>query len=500
MFGIASAVFAFGETHVVAVASSQSFDSDLPELQYAFDDMQRFVEVMRKTGRVPVQNISSLANPTKAQFIATIQKLQVDRGSKLIFYFSGHADAGGIHFRDAKLTRGLFHQLLGAVKVVTRIVIIDSCFSGALAEKGIRPASQFQIPQVEYDEPTGSVFLAATAGDDLAFEVPELGGSLFTNYLVSGLYGQADINGDGLVSVDEIYQYVYREVTLQNLTLPNVSQRPEFLVNLKGRGALILAEVERTTMAVQIQPDIVGQIVLALKDGLQKFRLDKPNIGPMTVRVPAGVYRVEVSDGDSYGRGELEIGKGRRVLSRSDLIWQERRDLSSQAKGKRDERLLSVMLGYHSGYQAYARGGPNLELLLGTQAAQVRYLGLRLFGGLNASRNELSYRGVHGELSAASFVVGTRVEYLPKEWNGMTVGALVGGGVGYFWQNWDRSPERKFGRESGLVFIGLGVNWVTDNGWTWGVDYRRQWTFVSERGTDDVLALGANVFGFSVLL
>src|SRR5690606_12196662 len=99
-------------------------------------------------------------------------------------------------------------------------------------------------PVAEFDEPSGSVFLAATSGSDLAFEIEELGGSLFTHHLVAGLYGQGDANGDGLVTIEELYQHVYREMHLGSMTLPVPQiQKPEYKTALRGQGALVVANV-----------------------------------------------------------------------------------------------------------------------------------------------------------------------------------------------------------------------------------------------------------------
>ena len=51
--------------------------------------------------------------------------------------------------------------------------------------------------------------LAATAASEDAQESDELRGSFFTHYLVSGLLGAADEDGDGAVTLAEAYDHAY---------------------------------------------------------------------------------------------------------------------------------------------------------------------------------------------------------------------------------------------------------------------------------------------------
>jgi len=50
-------------------------------------------------------------------------------------------------------------------------------------------------------------------------EREDLGHGVFTYYLLEGLRGKADLDGDGIITVDEAYNYVSKkvpEVTSQN--------------------------------------------------------------------------------------------------------------------------------------------------------------------------------------------------------------------------------------------------------------------------------------------
>ncbi len=61
--------------------------------------------------------------------------------------------------------------------------------------------------------------LTASRASEVSEEREDLGHGVFTYYLLEGLKGKADLDGDGVITVDEIYTYVSKkvpEVTGQN--------------------------------------------------------------------------------------------------------------------------------------------------------------------------------------------------------------------------------------------------------------------------------------------
>ena len=58
----------------------------------------------------------------------------------------------------------------------------------------------------------GKVIISASSANEVSVEKDELGHGVFTYYLVQGLKGPADTDGDGIVTVDEAYRYVSKMV------------------------------------------------------------------------------------------------------------------------------------------------------------------------------------------------------------------------------------------------------------------------------------------------
>jgi uncharacterized caspase-like protein len=56
------------------------------------------------------------------------------------------------------------------------------------------------------------VILTASRAGELSEERDDLGHGVFTHYLLKGLNGPADLDADGLITVDEVYSYVSQHV------------------------------------------------------------------------------------------------------------------------------------------------------------------------------------------------------------------------------------------------------------------------------------------------
>jgi tetratricopeptide (TPR) repeat protein len=97
------------------------------------------------------------------------------------------------------------------------VLILDCCYSGAYA-RGFAPRSDTRVGVTESFEGEGRVILTASDALEYAFEDAELKAemaqsSVFTSAVVRGLRtGDADLDQDGRVSVDDLYTFTYRAV------------------------------------------------------------------------------------------------------------------------------------------------------------------------------------------------------------------------------------------------------------------------------------------------
>jgi len=99
-----------------------------------------------------------------------------------------------------------------------QILVLDCCHSGAFAQ-GAKGDAGLSVGTASAFEGNGfgRVVLTATDATQYAWEgdrvIGDAQNSVFTRYLVEGLRtGEADRSGNGAITVDELYDYVYEQV------------------------------------------------------------------------------------------------------------------------------------------------------------------------------------------------------------------------------------------------------------------------------------------------
>ncbi len=159
----------------------------------------------------------------------SLQKKKPD--DLLVFYFSGHGvrDESGSLFLAIKNTNrkrlrataikaDFVRELMDQSRSRRQVIILDCCNSGAFAY-GAKAETGGAMGITTTFEGTGygRVVLTATDSTQFAWEGDQIIGdetvnSLFTHFLVKGLEGEADEDGDGKITVDELYEYAYEQI------------------------------------------------------------------------------------------------------------------------------------------------------------------------------------------------------------------------------------------------------------------------------------------------
>jgi len=150
---------------------------------------------------------------------------------------------------DTALRDDEFGRFLDRLASDHVLVFFDGCYSGGLARSlpsGSRPTpgsvdlfSDFSLE--------GRLVLSASGESQDAFESTDLGHGVFTHFVLDGLRGGADRNGDGHVTVWEVYEHVLAEV-------PPFVQRErgaEQIPQIVGEGdvRVVVSRTPRTTSA-----------------------------------------------------------------------------------------------------------------------------------------------------------------------------------------------------------------------------------------------------------
>ena len=129
------------------------------------------------------------------------------------------------------------------------VAFLDACYSGAVSGPGLgrtfaskktRGGTVDDLFLERLTRSKGRAIVTASRTSEVSIELPELGHGIFTYYLVNGLKGAADLNGDGIISLQELYEYVEQQVSAKSRAVGG-NQHPVMKGELEG--VLPLAKV-----------------------------------------------------------------------------------------------------------------------------------------------------------------------------------------------------------------------------------------------------------------
>ena len=223
---------------------------DEARLRFAERDADKIRSVFQELGGFPSQNIVMVKGQSAARarraLVAVNARIRRLTGtpSMLLVYYSGHADARSLHLGSSDFDLSEIKKLVEGSPATFRFLILDACRSGALTRaKGVRRGPPLRITLGQRLAAEGVVFLTATSADENAHESNRVRGSYFTHFLVSGLMGAADANGDDVVVLDEIYRFAYQNTLRATSRAFAGLQHPAYRYDMSGSGRVVLTRV-----------------------------------------------------------------------------------------------------------------------------------------------------------------------------------------------------------------------------------------------------------------
>jgi hypothetical protein len=201
----------------------------MPSLKFTDDDAWKFYThlISPEGGAIPENQIAVLTDETATRegiLRAMRDKfLKADANDVVMFFFSGHGLEGCFLPSDYdgynnKLRHEEIKQILKQSKAKHKLCIADAChsgsldYSGSLAAKGPAPVSLQRYYQAFEDSEGGIALLMSSKSQELSLEDHGLRHGVFTYYVLQGLKGQADRNNDYIISIKELYNFVYGKV------------------------------------------------------------------------------------------------------------------------------------------------------------------------------------------------------------------------------------------------------------------------------------------------
>ena len=116
-------------------------------------------------------------------------------------------------------------------------IFIDTCYSGdKRGESRLIAGRPHSIKLKEQSLPKGFTVLTAAGGDQIAKPLKEAQHGMFSYFLMKGMEGDADADGNNEITARELHAYVRENVVQQS----NGSQVPE----LQGDGEKVLVRFQ----------------------------------------------------------------------------------------------------------------------------------------------------------------------------------------------------------------------------------------------------------------
>ncbi|MFI1171018.1 caspase, EACC1-associated type [Streptomyces melanogenes] len=237
-----------GRRLALLVATYEYQDAGLRGLTAPAHDAEALAGVLRDPDIAGFE-VTTLINEPHYRVGEAIGDLFRDRrrDDLTLLYFTGHGlkdDEGHLHLAMGNTRRdNLAFTSLPAEQIDRamtgcasrqQVLILDCCYSGAFPA-GRLAKGDADMHTLERFRGRGRSVLTASDATQYSFEGDQVHGlapqSVFTRHLVSGLRdGSADLDGDGDITLDELYAYVHDKVVEE---MPQ--QRPKKQENVEGR-------------------------------------------------------------------------------------------------------------------------------------------------------------------------------------------------------------------------------------------------------------------------
>ncbi|MEH2346969.1 MAG: caspase family protein [Nostoc sp.] len=218
---------------VALLIGVSEYEPGLNPLPAAVKDVEAMQQVLLhpEMGGFTETDIMMLKNPQRQDMEEAIESLFAHRQKDdlLVLFFSGHGikdDTGrlflatrttrktprGDLIRSSAVAASVVHESMSRSRSKRQVVILDSCFSGAFAE-GLSAKDDGTVDIREQLGGEGRAVLTSSSSTQYSFEQQGSDLSIYTRYLIEGITtGAADLDEDGVVSIDELHEYASRKV------------------------------------------------------------------------------------------------------------------------------------------------------------------------------------------------------------------------------------------------------------------------------------------------
>ena len=274
-------------------------------LRFTVNDVKQLAATLRTRGGLDADTLLEITDASKnARFQPFKTSVQTELAEwlkkpgpndQILVYFSGHGfrDAAGKLYlapidcdpanpAETGIPVEWFREQVAACRAGLKLLILDACHAGS--EKGDEDRASVNAKDLgdPFEGLEKVITLASSSADEKSQIWEDRQQSLFSYWLNQGLKGHAD-NGDGEITIDELYGYVERHVKhTANLQFP----RPQ------SPRRVIRAAVDGNPVVLRLQPQSLKQVLADLAErlalSLEENRLNKAGVLEFVCDTPFG--------------------------------------------------------------------------------------------------------------------------------------------------------------------------------------------------------------------
>ena len=232
-----------GQNWAVVIGIGEYESPEIRSLNYSVADAEGIYEFLTTEGKYEKDNVKLLVNEEATtknikSALGTFLYRKAMEEDTVFIYYSGHGapepdpasmDGDGLSKyivsfdSDPQDLYATAYPMKDIIEIFQRIeakkiiFFVDACYSGASGGKtfsrpGMKAGNISDDFLEELAEGEGRLVITASDANEVSLEVSELGHGVFTYYLLEGLNGSSDINNDSIITVDELYDYLYKNV------------------------------------------------------------------------------------------------------------------------------------------------------------------------------------------------------------------------------------------------------------------------------------------------
>ena len=290
-----------GNKYVIIIAVSQYDDEHISSLPLVANDASALANTLHQRGGFDIiplyesfdtevqalhRQTSPRTMPTKANIMSEVTRVleSCQPGDTVFLYFSGHGvqhpqfpgktyllprDADVTKISDTFLETAWLRDLLARCKATTKFLVIDACHAGGEKSVTLDLDSEQHKSLTSHELVdhgiTGVVTLASSTKNQLSYFWHDQRMSIFSYWLNEGLKGHADSNNDGVISFQELDEYVAKNVSKTASEIPTPT--PQTPVRIIGSDvpSVPIVMTPRAVSLDTLLDDLAEQIAAAMR-------------------------------------------------------------------------------------------------------------------------------------------------------------------------------------------------------------------------------------------